>query len=152
MREKIACGRWFETTVSYVKEIESGVCKVVKELYTIEAYDFGTAEKQIEKELCEENQDETSWQVLTIVPAAYGSVLFSDDTTEEKWFKAKVAFSIVDETTGNEKKRTGTFLVQGRSIDTARKNVEDALRYLSVEWTVTAIVETKILDVFENRK
>lgn len=151
MREKIACGRWFETTVSYVKEIEDGVCKVAKELYTIEAYDFGTAEKQIEKDLCGENQDETSWQVLTITPAAYGSVLFSDDTTEEKWFKAKVAFSIVDESTG-KKKRTDTFLVQGRSIDTARKNVEDALRYLSVDWTVTAIVETKILDVFENGK
>lgn len=48
----------------------------------------------------------------------------------------------------NEKQTAMTYLVQGADIETARKNTEEVMRGSMVDYVITAVNETKILDVF----
>ena len=97
MRSRTA--NWFETTVRYERQTEDGQ-KKVNETYVVDALTFGEAEEVITKEM--EPYVSGDFNVKSISPASYGEIFFSDNENDSHWYKAKLAFVVVDEKTAKE--------------------------------------------------
>ena len=68
------------------------------------------------------------------------------DDNADKYFKAKVTFVAMDETTGKEKKTSELYLVQSETLESAESDVKNYLNDNNT--TISSISETAILDVF----
>ena len=139
---------WFETRVRYDKTIEDGRDKMVTEQYVVEALSFSEAEKRIVEEMSHYVSGE--FGVKAIKLAAYSETFFSDIDTDDKWFKAKLAFITLDEKTGKEKRSPVTYLVQAASLDKARAYVKEVMEKTLSDYDVISISETHFIDVFEH--
>lgn len=147
MRTRTA--NWFEIRVRYDKTMEDGQNKKVTEQYVVDAYTFSEAEAEITKEMSHYISGE--FEIKAITPALYGEVFFSDSDTDDKWFKAKLSFITIDEKTEKEKRSVTTRLVQAGSVNSAVKNVEEVMGAGLLDYSIDAITETKIMDVFEHQ-
>ena len=139
--------KWFETKIRYEKIMEDGQQKRVTEQYVVDALSFGETEKRITEEMTSYISGE--FEVTDIKPAAYKEVFFSDDPADDCWFKARLQFITIDEKSGKEKRSTVTYLVQGATLQSALKNVNDAMGTTMVDYVVASLSETKIMDVYE---
>ena len=80
--------------------------------------------------------------------AQYNDIVFSPSLNADKWYKSKVQLITIDEKTEKEKKTNCYFLVQASSLEEARETVERVMSSSMCDYTIAAIVETKIVDVF----
>lgn len=140
---------WFETRVRYDKTMEDGQDKKVTEQYVVEALSFSEAEKRITEEMSHYVSGE--FGVKAIKLAAYSETFFSDIYTDDKWFKAKLAFITLDEKTDKEKRTPVTYLVQAASLDKARAYVKEVMEKTLIDYDVISISETHFIDVFEHK-
>lgn len=138
---------WFETKIRYDKTMEDGQNKKVTEVYTVEALSFTEAESAITEEMSHYVSGE--FDVKAITRAPYGEIFFSDADSDDRWYKAKLAFITIDEKTGKEKRSNVVYLVQAESLDKARQYVKDVMAKTMVDYEVISISETPIMDVFE---
>ena len=145
---RIRTAEWFETKVQYDKVQEDGTRKKVTELYVVDALSFTEAENSIIEEM--RPYISGDYKVKNITPANYHEVCFSDDSQDDKWYKAKLAFITIDEKTEKEKRSIVHYLVQARSTDTAQKTINDVMSKAMIDYETASISETKILDVFEH--
>lgn len=139
-------GYWFEVTVRYERMLDDGTMKKVSETYVTEAVSFSEVEKRIMNEVGKNVRG--GLEVKRIAPASYKKVIFSDNTADEHWFKAKVSFITLDEKSGKEKRSTTPYLVQADSFDDA-VSIINAFMQSSGDYLKATVSETKILDVFE---
>lgn len=139
---------WFETRIRYDKTMEDGRDKKVTEQYVVEALSFSEAEKRITEEMSHYISGE--FGVKAIKLAAYSETFFSDIDTDDKWFKAKLAFITLDEKTDKEKRTPVTYLVQAASLDKARAYVKEVMEKTLIDYDVISISETHFIDVFEH--
>ena len=146
MRTRTA--QWFETRVRYDKTMEDGQQKKVIEQYVVDALSFGEAEERITKEMSHYISGEV--EVKAITPASYGEIFFSDAESDDRWYKAKLSFITIDEKTEKEKRTSVTYLVQGGTVQSAVKNVEEVMNGTAIDYVIAAVTETKIMDVFEH--
>ena len=140
--------QWFETRVRYDKMMEDGQQKKVIEQYVVDALSFGEAEERITKEMSHYISGE--FEVKAITPASYGEIFFSDAESDDRWYKAKLSFITIDEKTEKEKRTSVTYLVQGGTVQSAVKNVEEVMNGTAIDYVIAAVTETKIMDVFEH--
>ena len=68
---------------------------------------------------------------------------------EEKYFVAKIQYDLPDENTGKIKKIREEKLVKGYSPTDVEAKVTKAYENYSMDWRITAIVESKIDEVIE---
>jgi putative phage tail component, N-terminal domain protein len=141
---------WFETKIRYDKTMEDGRSKKVTEVYTVEALSFSEAESFITEEMSHYISGE--FDVKAITRAPYGEIFFSDADSDDKWYRARLAFITIDEKTGKEKRSNVVYLVQAESLDKARQYVKDVMAKTMVDYEVISISETPIMDVFEKTK
>nr|DAI52245.1 MAG TPA: protein of unknown function (DUF4494) [Caudoviricetes sp.] len=139
---------WFETRIRYDKTMEDGRNKKVTEQYVVEALSFSEAERRITEEMSHYVSGE--FGVKAIKLAAYSETFFSDIDTDDKWFKAKLAFITLDEKTDKEKRTPVTYLVQAASLDKARAYVKEVMEKTLIDYDVISISETHFIDVFEH--
>lgn len=140
---------WFEVTVKYDKTQEDGTQKKVSELYLVDAISCSDAESQSIKELKPFIKGE--FKVKSIKESTMKEVFFSDDSLDDRWYKAKLAFITIDEKTDMEKRSNVTYLVQANSVQKACKNVDKVMNGTAIDYLSLAISETKILDVFTSK-
>lgn len=141
--------KWFETIVRYDKTMESGEVKKVNETYVVDAITFGEAEESIAEEM--KPYMSGDFDVKNINPAPYSEIFFSDEDTDDKYYRVKLAFITIDERTQKEKKSKITYLVQANSLDQARKNTEEVMKGTMIDYEFVSVTETKILDVLEQK-
>lgn len=139
---------WFETRIRYDKTMEDGRDKKVTEQYVVEALSFSEAERRITEEMSHYVSGE--FGVKAIKLAAYSETFFCDIDTDDKWFKAKLAFITLDEKTDKEKRTPVTYLVQAASLDKARAYVKEVMEKTLIDYDVISISETHFIDVFEH--
>lgn len=139
--------RWFETIVRYDKTMENGEVKKVNEVYVVDAITFGEAEESITREM--RHFIDGDFEVKNINPAPYSEIFFSDNETDDKYYRVKLDFITVDERTQKEKKSIVTYLVQAGSLEQARKNTEEVMNRTTIDYEFVSVTETKIFDVFE---
>ena len=113
---------WYECKIRYEKTTETGEQKKVSELYAVDALSFTEAESNIIKEMSDFIQG--VFEVKGIKEAPYGEIFFSDNTSDDKWFKVKLCFITLDEKTEKVKKSNVLYLVQANNIKNAISNVE----------------------------
>lgn len=146
MRTRTA--KWFETYVRYDKTMEDGSQKKVTEQYTVDALSFGEAEERITQEM--QHYISGEFEVKNINPAGYGEIFFSDNSSDDRWYKVKLSFITIDKKTEKEKRTHVTYLVQGASTRGAEDNTKKVMDGTAIDYVVDSVSETKILDVFEH--
>ena len=140
--------KWFETKVEFEKTIEDGSQKKVKEAYTVDALSFTEAEERITEEMSAYISGE--FNVKNIAEASYKEIFFSDLASADKWYKAKLQFITLDEKTDKEKRSYVYYLVQAGSFMQAVKNIEEVMGTTMIDYVISSVTETAIMDVFEH--
>lgn len=145
MRSRTA--NWFICKIRYEKVMEDGLQKKVTEQYVVDAMSFTEAEARIMEQMSSYISGEFS--IENIDPAPFGEIFFSDGETDDKWYKAKLAFITIDEKTDKEKRSIVNYLVQGGSFDQAKKHIEEVMGGTLIDYVIDTLKETKYMDVFE---
>lgn len=145
MRSRTAT--FFEATVRYDRQTEDSTIKKVSELYVLTVLSFSEAEARIIKEITPFVSGDFDVTKLAIAP--YREVFFTDSATDDRWFRAKLYFVTIDEKTSKETRTAMNYLVQATDIESARKNIEQVMSSTAIDYEISSIAETKILDVFE---
>lgn len=140
---------WFETKIRYEKMMEDGSQKMVTEQYVVDALSFTEAENAIIEEMTVYISGD--FKVRDIKMAGYGEIFFSDADTDDKWYKAKLQFITIDEKTEKEKRSTVTYLVQAGSLPVAVKHIDEVMGGTMIDYVISAIQETQVMDVFEHK-
>lgn len=148
MRSRTAI--WFECKIRYEKVMEDGLQKKVNENYVVDALSFSEAEERIIEEMSHYISGE--FDVMDIKKATYKEIFFSDDEMADKWYKAKLDFVTLDEKTEKEKHSMVTYLVQAGSFNGAVKNIEEVMGGTMIDYFISSVSETKLMDVYEYKK
>ena len=126
--------------------MENGLLKKVTEPYLVDAINFTEAEKRMIEEMAPFMHGE--FQVDDIKRVKIAELFESSKQEDDKWYKCKLSFIIIDEKSGKEKKTTNLVLVKAINIKTALANLEEGMKTTQIDYEVTAIQETPIMDVF----
>lgn len=145
MRSRTA--NWFICKIRYEKVMEDGLQKKITEQYVVDALSFTEAEARITEQMSQYISG--VFEVVEIDRCVFKEVFFSDEYSADKWYKAKLQFITIDEKTEKEKKTAVYYLVQGSSLENARKNVDEVMGGTMIDYSIAGVNETKIMDVFE---
>lgn len=147
MRSKT--GSWYETGVKYQKMQEDGTEKVVTERYVVDALSFTEAENTIIDEMSVYVSGEMI--VSNLGKAKYNEIFFSDVNDDDKWYKAKLQFIVIDDKSEREKRSNVFYLVQAKSLARALRYIDEVIGKTMIDYDIVGINETKIYDVFEHK-
>ena len=145
MRSRTA--NWFICKIRYEKVMEDGLQKKVTEQYVVDAMSFSEAEARIIEEMSHYISGE--FDVVEIDRCVFKEIFFSDADIADKWYKSKLHFITIDEKTEKEKRTAVYYLVQGSSLENARKNIDEVMGGTMIDYVISGVNETKIMDVFE---
>lgn len=148
MRSRTA--NWFICKIRYEKTMEDGLQKEVTQLYVVDAVSFTEAEARIKEEMSSYISGE--FEVVEIDRCVFKDIIFSDAEMADKWYKSKLQFVTIDEKTEKEKRTNVYYLVQGSLLENARKNIDEVMCGTMIDYAISAVSETKIMDVFEYGK
>lgn len=138
---------WFECKVRYEKTQEDGSDKLVNELYVVDALSFTEAEASIIDNMAVYVSGEL--KIANINHANYNEIFFSGNDDDDLWFKARLAFITIDNK--NKEKRTYVnYLIQAKSIERAKRYVDEVMGKTIIDYELKSLSETKIFDVFEH--
>ena len=136
---------WFECKVRYEQTQEDGTDKTVTETYVYKAADFGDAYDKATKDMSTFISGEFGITGMKI--AQYGDVFIQGEITEEKYYRVKVNFIVLDEKTYKEKKIAQYYLVNADSVEKARKYTDTALSKTMADFIIVSVQEAMIIDV-----
>ena len=145
MRSRTA--NWFECKIRYEKTMEDGLQKKVIETYVVDALSFTEAEQRIMEEMSSYISGE--FEVNDIKRAAFKEIFFSDEEMADRWYKTKLQFITIDEKTEKEKKTSVYYLVEGTSLESARRNIDEVMANSMFDYVIVGVNETPVIDVFE---
>ena len=140
---------WFETKIRYEKTMDDGLQKKVTEQYTVDALSFTEAESSITEEMSSYISGE--YEVSDIKKAAYKEVFFSENDSDDRWYKAKLQFITIDEKTQKEKRSNVYYLVQAATLPIAVSHIEEVMGTTAIDYVIASVAETLIMDVFEHK-
>lgn len=138
---------WFECKVRYDKTLETGLLKKVTESYLVDALSFTEAEERFLQEI--EPMMTGEYSVSDIKRAKISELFESIDTTDDKWYKAKVAYIAYDEKKGVEKRTNQIMLIQAKDLRVAVQNLDKGMQGTMGDWDIISIAETPIMDIFK---
>ena len=123
---------WFECKVRYDKTLETGLLKKVTESYLVDALSFTEAEERFLQEI--EPMMSGEYSVSDIKRAKISELFESIDTTDDKWYKAKVAYIAYDEKKGVEKRTNQIMLIQAKDLRVAVQNLDKGMQGTMGDW------------------
>lgn len=138
---------WFECKVRYDKTLETGLLKKVTESYLVDALSFTEAEERFLQEI--EPMMSGEYSVSDIKRAKISELFESIDTTDDKWYKAKIAYIAYDEKKGVEKRTNQIMLIQAKDLRVAVQNLDKGMQGTMGDWDIISIAETPIMDIFK---
>lgn len=135
----------FECKVIYEKTAEEGRVVKTKESYVIDALSFSEAEARIIKEM--EAFISGDFKVQKVAPMRVSEIVYNENG--DLWYKARVAFIVLDEYRGIEKESVNTMLVQADDIAQAYAGISEAMRGSMADYRIKSISETPIIEIFK---
>ena len=151
MRSRSA--NWFICKIRYEKVMEDGMQKKVSETFVVDALSFTEAEARIIEEMSSYISGE--FNVVEIDRAVFKEIFFSDEELAYKWYKSKVAFITIDEKTEKEKRSNIYYLVQGSSLENARKNIDEVMGGTMIDYVIVLSARPRLrtcLNIFRKDK
>lgn len=137
---------WFECRIRYEKVMENGMQKKVTEPYLVDALSFTEAEARIIEEMTPFISGE--FTVSDIKRANYSEIFPSDAECDDRWFKCRLCFIMIDGKSGSEKKTSTYMLVQASDLGRAKENLDAGMKGTMAGYQVASVVETAIMDVY----
>ena len=137
---------YYEVKIRLEKTMENGMNKKVKEPYLFDAMSFSEAEARAIEELSLFTSGELT--VTDIKRAPYAEIFPTEKEDADKWYAVRINFITFDERTGKEKKSKAEYLVQASDINNARDNFNEAMKQTMMDYEITYIKETPIMDVY----
>ncbi len=135
---------WYECKVKYRKTHETGEQKLTTETYLLDAISFTEAEARITEEMAAYTSEEV---LITNIKVANLSEVHPFENSD-RWFKSKVSLMAIDEKSGKEKKSNIYMLVQANDVKEAFENTTQAMDNTMGDYSIPAITESPIVDVF----
>jgi hypothetical protein len=125
--------------------MENGILKKVTEPYLVDALSFTEAEARIIEEMKPFISGEF---VVTDIKRARIAELFFNESGD-RYYKFKVFFITLDETSGTEKKTAAQMLAQASDIKEAIAVLENGMKGTLADYAIASVTETLIMDVFQ---
>ncbi|MDT0678103.1 DUF4494 domain-containing protein [Autumnicola musiva] len=135
---------WYECKVKYTKRYETGEQKVTTDTYLLDAVSYTEAEARISEEMTAYTSED--FRIMNIKLANFSEVHPFENS--DCWFKSKVSLVALDEESGKEKKTNMYLLVQANDVKEAFENTTKAMENTMGDYSIPAITESPILDVF----
>ena len=135
---------WYECKVKYRKTHETGEQKVSTDTYLLDAVSYTEAEARISEEMKAYTSED--FRIMNIKVANFSEVHPFENS--DRWFKSKVSLIALDEESGKEKKTNIYLLVQANDVKEAFENTTQAMQNTMGDYSIPAITESPILDVF----
>ena len=140
-------GNYFETKVRLEKTTEDGTQAKFNELFTVNAMSFTECEAKVMKYVPQYASGE--FEVLTEKRAKYNEIFYSDKPDESLWYGVTLEFITINEKTMKEKRSKTAYLVQGSSVESARKNVEEVMKDTQIDYRILGLNETVVQDIID---
>jgi len=138
---------WYECKVKYRKIDEtSGAQKVTTEPYLVDAISYTEAESRITEEMNAYLSDSDAIKITNIKVANYAEIHPFENS--DRWFKSKISLIAFDEESGKERKTNLYLLIQANDVKEAYDNTISVMKDTMGEYTIPAITESPIKDVF----
>ena len=141
---------WFQCTIKYEKTLENGLVKKVSEPYLVDAISFTEAEKRIIEEI--KPFMTGIFEVADIKRAHYAELFESADESADRFFKAKLQFITLDETSGKEKKTSQNILVQAADLRDSIQRLDEGMKTSTIDYTIASVQETPIMDIYHYKE
>ncbi|MRX67030.1 protein of unknown function [Flavobacterium resistens] len=135
---------WYECKVKYRKTDETGGQKVLTEPYLVDALSYTEAEKRMTEEMAAYTSEE--FKITAIKVANYAEIHPFENA--DRWFKSKITLIAYDEESGKERKTSMYMLIQANDVREAFDNTLHVMKNTMGEYSIPAISETAIMDVF----
>lgn len=135
---------WFTCKVSFDKILENGMQKKVTEPYLVDALSYTEAEARTIEEIRPFVSGE--FTIADIKRAHYSELFFNENG--DRFYKVRVHFSTLDEKSGAEKRTAAKMLVQANTLKDALAVFEEGMKGTLADYTIAAIEETMLMDVF----
>lgn len=136
---------WFECKIKYDKTAEEGKIVKVVETYLMDALSFTEAEARIIEEMRPFISGE--FTVSNVRRSRINEMFFNENG--DKWYRAKVMFTTLDEEKGIEKCTPVTMYIQASDFDEALKGLKEGMKGSMADYHVYSITETPIMDVYK---
>lgn len=140
-------GNYFESKVRLEKTTEDGTQAKFNELFTVNAMSFTECEAKVMKYVPQYASGE--FEVLTEKRAKYNEIFYSDKPDESLWYGVTLEFITINEKTMKEKRSKTAYLVQGSSVESARKNVEEVMKDTQIDYRILGLNETVVQDIID---
>lgn len=138
---------WYECKVKYRKLDEaSGTQKVKTEPFLVDAISYTEAESRITEEMSVYLSDSEEIKITNIKVANYAEIHPFENS--DRWFKSRVSLIAFDEESGKERKTNMYLLIQANDVKEAYENTVDVMKDTMGEYTIPAVSESPIMDVF----
>ncbi|CAM4403216.1 DUF4494 domain-containing protein [Zobellia nedashkovskayae] len=138
---------WYECKVKYRKLDEtSGTQKVKTEPFLVDAISYTEAESRITEEMSVYLSDTEEIKITNIKVANYAEIHPFENS--DRWFKSRVSLIAFDEESGKERKTNMYLLIQANDVKEAYDNTIGVMKDSMGEYTIPAISESPIVDVF----
>ena len=137
---------WYECKVKYRKINDAGVLKMITEPYLVDAISYTEAESRITEEMAAYLSDSEEIKITNIKVANFAEIHPFENS--DRWFKSKVSLIAFDEESGKERKTNMYLLVQANDVKEAYDNTISVMKDTMGDYTVPAITESPIMDVF----
>lgn len=136
---------WFECKISYEREIEGGKFAKISEGYLVDAVNFIEAETRLYEKM--KNVIDGEFKVETVKREKVYEIFRGE--YGDTWFKCKVEFVTIDETSGKEKKTKAVIYLQNEKFENVAKELNDKMANSMSDYDILSINKTNLIDVFE---
>ena len=140
-------GNYFESKIRRSGVLEDGTEAKLNELYAVSASTFTDCEAKIIGFVSQFAKGDID--VLTEVRAKYKEVFLSGNADEDAFYKVQVAFITLDEVSQKEKKQKVTYLVQGNSVESAKRNTDEVMSQSMVDYKIVSVGECAVIDIVD---
>lgn len=136
---------WFESKIRYEKVDANGMNRKVTEPYLFDALSFTEAEARTIEMITPFVSGE--FTVTNIKREGYSEVfLYPDDG--DFFFKARIAFVILDDKSGKEKKTFTSVLVQASNLQQAKDRIVEQMKDTMADYEIDRVGKTDLVDVY----
>ena len=143
-------GKFFISGVRYEKTLEDGNTAKTTEQYVVDALSWSECEASTIENMSAYVSGEM--EIVSMKHANFSEIFLSDKDDEDLYYDCTLDFITIDEKTNKEKKTKVRYLVQGKSLENARKNIDEVMSKTMIDYNIVGIKEASIFDVFLHKK
>ena len=136
---------FYEVSIKFDQVQETGLVKKVTEKIIFLVETFGEAEAKAMEYISPYCNGE--YDIVAIRRQEIAQVFRSNEEAADRWYKAKIVFTCLDERTGKEKRTQQTVMVLAKDFDDARNILQNGMAGSLGDWEKAVVAETPITDI-----